>query len=115
MSEWEKDYPLVEKGTEPGGTRVIEARVYYHLGGMNYFSGSTEPRGYYLGCTPIEKGPDFTKFTGFSGIKVLIKTVNRKSPKAAQEAIALAMPKVDELVQRVCAKNNVHLQENIIC
>ena len=41
-----------QKKDEPTKKIVVEA--YYHLGGMNYFQGRNEERGYRLAVTPKE-------------------------------------------------------------
>ena len=44
-----------------------------------------------------------------SGVKILIKEVNRKSAKAAAEAEVLAQPHIQELIDYICNKEGVEV------
>lgn len=85
---------LYKKYTELDG-KTIKTYMYYSLGGMNYFSGRSEPRGYYLSVGPVQVtyGPDGSisceSFTAFSGIKELLVECKRKNNKAEQQALAM--------------------------
>ena len=83
-----KFYVPIENPNSDANYYKIE--VYYHLGGINYFTYKTEPRGYYLSITPVYKenrgGYNMESYTAFTGIKKCIKTVTRKSIKAEAEA-----------------------------
>lgn len=52
----------------------LKIELYYDLGGMNYFTGRAENRGYYLSVTPVERGMR----DGGAGNK---KKVQRRNPK----------------------------------
>ena len=102
-----KNYEKIE-----GSNKELKIEVYYSKGGMNYFTSRVEPRGYYLSVSPVERqNADspivFESFAAFSGTKLLIKEVARKSDKAFQEAILLAESKIDELKKYVLEKNNL--------
>ena len=66
---------------------TIEINFYYDKGGMNYFNSSVEKRGYYLSVSPVilGKNADGTinsvEYTIFSGIHILLLSVNRKNSK----------------------------------
>jgi len=73
---------------------------------MNYFSGGTNKRGYYLSVTPVQierQGNNvmIESYTAFSGIKKLILEVERQSPKSAEKAKELAESSIPELKQYV--------------
>ena len=94
----------------------LRVRLYYDLGGINYFTYKNEPRGYYLSVTPEEvsdRGNGFicVSTTMFSGIKALVKNVQRQSKKSAEEAIKLAEPKIQQLVDYVCNKEGIEVLE----
>jgi len=83
----------------------IKTEVYYNKGGMNYFSGRTQERGYYLSVSPIEREERgnviIESFTAYSGVKMLILPVKRQSDKAYQQAVELAKEKEPALRQRI--------------
>lgn len=91
----------------------LKIQVYYHLGGMNYFTGKSEGRGYYLSVTPVkrERGPVFSSesFVGFSGIKKLLLPVSRQSEKKFQEAVSMVDANQQELIDYVCKKQGLTL------
>ena len=70
--------------------KFIKIETYYHKDTMNYFTGRSEVRGYYLSVTPVERARGFESFTAFTGFKVLLKEVTRASKKAEAEAEAIA-------------------------
>lgn len=85
----------IEVKENPAKVTHLKIELYYDLGGMNYFTGKAENRGYYLSVTPVTRGTSaggFTSesYTAFTGIKQNIKQVTRKSAKAETEAEKLA-------------------------
>ena len=99
----------------PASVTDLKIELYYDLGGMNYFTGRVENRGYYLSVTPVERcvsrGYTSECYTAFSGIKQLVKVVKRKSQKAEKEAENLAENLVNELIDYVCNQNGLELLE----
>jgi len=90
----------------PNTTTELKIQVYYDKGGMNYFSGGVNKRGYYLSVTPVQierQGNNvmIESYTAFSGIKKLILEVERQSPKSAEKAKELAESSIPELKQYV--------------
>jgi len=90
----------------PNTTYELKIQVYYDKGGMNYYSGGTNKRGYYLSVTPVQiqrQGNNLMieSYTAFSGIKKLILEVERQSPKSAEKAKELAESSIPELKQYV--------------
>jgi hypothetical protein len=90
----------------PNTTYQLKIKVYYDKGGMNYYSGGTNKRGYYLSVTPVQierQGNNvmIESYTAFSGIKKLILEVERQSPKSAEKAKELAESSISELKQYV--------------
>ncbi|HUV81766.1 MAG TPA: hypothetical protein VMW53_01635 [archaeon] len=97
--------------------------VKYELGGHNWWTYKTDPRGIFMGCTPMKIGLAPTSdavvvrsFTAFSGIKILLKELNRYTEKQLLEQATLMFgdgqvenwdPKVFELIKEVCIKNKV--------
>ncbi len=78
--------------TKEGENKFLRCELYYSLGGYNCFTYKSEPRGYYVSVTPVEReqrnGYTMESVTAFSGVKVLVCEVNRKSKKSEAEALA---------------------------
>ena len=64
----------------------LRVEVYYSLGGMNYFTGETEPRGYWVSIQPMTITQNCTSFTGFTGVKGLLAQAHRFSQKGLESA-----------------------------
>jgi len=104
----------MEKNYKTNQGKVIEVKIAYDIGGMNYFTGSVEKRGYYLHATPmdvVKSGDYVTKtMTAFSGYKILVLEVKRKSKKQEEKAIQLAKEWEEKILNDVCQKNNLTLE-----
>lgn len=70
----------------------LKIGISYSMGGMNYFTGDVEPRGYNLSVTPVKKenknGYTCESFLLFSGVKKHIFEANKynKTRHANMEA-----------------------------
>ena len=99
-----------KKYTKVEGTEYqLKTEVSYNKGGMNYFSGRTEQRGYYVSVSPVvvsDLGNGFKseKYTAFSGIKRLVMEVGRKSDSSEKEAELRAQEMIPELENMILAK-----------
>jgi hypothetical protein len=94
-----------------GSNKQLKIEIFYDKGGMNYFNGKVEPRGYWLSMRQVERkvegrGIVIESYGMFSGAKAFLKEVKKKSDKAYQEAIALAEGKMNDLKLHVLAKND---------
>ena len=99
-----------------GKTTHLKVDMSYSLGGMNLFTYKQERRGYYLTVCPVERrscgdGVMMEGFVAFSGTKMLLKEVTRKSAKAEQEAERMVDQNLPELVEYICKKNGLSLEE----
>src|SRR5215469_15177991 len=83
----------------------LEISVYYSKGGLNYFSGQTVPRGYYLSVSPVTKRDGMVSFTMFSGRKQLLFETARFTAKQFDRALAMAANFEDELIAAVAKEN----------
>lgn len=99
----------IEVKENPAKVTHLKIELYYYLGGMNYFTGRAENRGYYLSVSPVERGMRSECYTAFTGIKQNIKQVTRKSAKAEAEAEKQAELLIDAMVSFVCDKNGLEL------
>ena len=109
----EKFVPLKENAE---GFTHIHVRTNYSLGGINYFTYKNEARGYWLHITPVTKENKYDcRMISFvsskPGIKTLLKEVTRKSAKAEAEAERLALNKEEQLIEHVCTKYGLELDE----
>lgn len=91
-----------------GKKQELKVQVYYSKGGMNYFNGKVEPRGYWLSVLPvdIERRPDGIITESFmivnnGGTRLFLKDVKRQSDKAYAEAVQMAESRVQELIDSV--------------
>lgn len=94
----------------------LRVELFYDLGGTNFFTSEIEERGYYLSVTPVERyidsqGYTTEKFTAFTGTRILLNGVARRSKKTENEAEQLAQEKERILIRYVCAKNKIELDE----
>ena len=94
-----KQYQAFKDQTE------LKIEIYYNKGGMNYYTSRAEKRGYYISVCPVIRtqiGNITTEqYTAFSGVKMLLKEVARKSDKAYNEAVELGKIKMDELINYI--------------
>lgn len=104
-------------GAHGAECNALELSVDYALGGINWYNGHNEGRGYYLYCTPVtytEREYNGQTYRSVSqilgqGSKMLLKEVGRRSSNAEAEAVELAKTKKDELIKFVCEKYNITL------
>lgn len=95
------------------GGKTLKIQVYYQKGGMNYFQGVVEKRGYCLSVSPVNRTKHESNgqvyysesYTAFSGTKIFLLEVKRCSDKAMAEALKLAEAKQEDLINHVLNKN----------
>lgn len=102
--------------TGAGKATHLKVELNYQLGGTNMFTYKREPRGYYLSAVPVERmeregGVMMEGFIAFTGTKVLVKEVSRKSAKAEREAEQGASEYEAKLIQHVLDTNGLELEE----
>lgn len=87
--------------------QTLSVSIFYDLGGMNYFSGGVNRRGYYLSVRPVSVSRDETgrvvteSSVMFNGTKMLLVEVNRQSKKAEAEALKKAKENKERLIESV--------------
>lgn len=91
----------------------LRCELYYSLGGFNYFTYKEEPRGYYISVSPVMRDGRMEQYVGFSGLKKCILEVKRQSKKAEAEAEELAKVNLISLINAVCEKNGIELEEAV--
>lgn len=94
----------------------LKIEVYYSLGGYNCFTYKPETRGYYLSVSPVKRstreGITFESYTAFSGVKICLLEVSRKSKKAEEKAHELSIEKESELIAYICGRYGLEVSEN---
>lgn len=104
----------------PDATHV-RVSVWYDLGGLNHFSGGSEPRGIYLSAAPVTleawEGSRIERAKMFKGRKVLLEGLNRLSQKkldawvaVTERDLAARQGKAWALVEQVAAENGLALE-----
>lgn len=84
--------------------KELKIEVYYDKGGMNYFKGKVDPRGYWVSVRAVERdirdnGICIESYPMMSGVRHFLLEVKRQSDKAYSEAVALhriVLPKLKE-------------------
>lgn len=77
----------------------IKAEVYYLKGGHNPFTYDHERRGIYFSISPVKKEGIWESYTAFSGTKICVKELKRKSDKSLSEVVSKIEPIVEEVVR----------------
>lgn len=85
----------------------VDVEVYYNKGGMNYYTGNLEKRGYYLSVQPLNKSNGI-HFIAFTGVKQLVREAGRFSPKALSEFV-VDYEMMNSMVEHILQKNNIKL------
>lgn len=93
---------------------TIRISVYYDLGGMSYFNGNIDKRGYWLSVRPtlIENkgGYNTETFAVFGGgYKHFLVHCARKSNKRAEEAIEKGKTFYPQILDRICKEQNIQI------
>lgn len=95
----------------------IKVHTFYDLGGMNYFTGKPNKRGYYVSCTPVLKedrgGYGMESTILGSGYKQLCKEVTRQTKKAAAEAEEVAEVMYGAIVDKICREEGLTIKEEV--
>jgi len=104
INEYTRTYKV-----ESEKANILEARIYYSLGGINYFTYKVEPRGYYFSLTPYEVRDGWRSFMAFSGMKMCVLECSRQSKKRYAEAKAMMDALVDEYLEPYCTGNGIEL------
>ena len=77
----------------------LKVEVYYDKGGYNMFTHEPERRGIYFSISPVKLDGIWESYTAFSGTKICVKELNRKSDKALNEIIAKIEPIFEDVVK----------------
>lgn len=96
--------------------RILEIELSYLKGGINYFNGRSEKRGFYINVTPVKitkcDGYSTKEFAMFHGIKGLFKEVSRFSQKILNETVP-SRPEYQYLINHVLSKEGLTIKKEI--
>lgn len=101
-----KHYTKIE-GTE---NKFLKSEVYYAKGGLNYFSYKTDPRGYWVSVTIVERtqsdyGATIESFNLFgSGYREFLFEVKKQSGKAYDKAVEMSPEIIKKIQDRLLAE-----------
>ena len=99
---------LVSLLVAEGNCTHIDVELYYSKGGMNYFNGNVERRGYYLSAQPLSKSTNSYSYTAFTGVKQLVREAGRYSSKVLAEFV-VDYDMMNSMVEHIIQKNNIKL------
>lgn len=92
----------------------IKVSIYYSLGGMNYFSGNANPRGYYVSITPVTLNETPWGYSEqsvllgkHSGGKILLQEATRFNAKTFAQMDTLAQEQVNKYAEQFVASLKV--------
>lgn len=93
--------------------RRLRMEISYDIGGANYFSGGSTPRGYHLHGQLYTKGNGFESFNPMDGYRNLIEEADRYSKKKLEEVAKniFSNPLYKQVRDAVLAKSNLTIQE----
>jgi len=83
--------------------KTYDIEVRYEMGGHNFWTYRTDPRGIYLSIKPVVRTGGFQTYMMYSGVKHLLVPLNRYSQKQlkAQAEELLTDPATNPTVQMV--------------
>lgn len=108
MEEITKRY--IEVAENPSGTTHLKVELGYSKG--SYYAYKVVGRGYYVSVSPVERDGMWESYVAFTGVKSLVKEVQRKSKKAEAEALKLLDAESERLIDYVLKEENLQLAEN---
>lgn len=92
-------YFIVDGRTLREGKNRLQLSLYYSKGGANYFTGTSEARGFYASVTPVTLDGHWISTSAFSGFKKLVKEAGRFSANILPTLEAQAFDFLKEVVQ----------------
>jgi len=95
----------------------IEVNLFYEIGGMNYFTGKTIKRGYYIDAMPVQRDETgmWKEYKLFSGIMDMVAEAKRFSVSTFQSLVAsvdmgIYDSHINELLDLTARKNGLKLE-----
>lgn len=110
-----KKYTKIE-GTD---NKFLKSEVYYNKGGINYFTYKTDPRGYWVSVTIVERevrenGVSIESFSLFgSGYREFLFEVKKQSKKAYDTAVSMSPEVIKKIEDRLLAEKFGYKEEEV--
>lgn len=92
-----------------GDATHIKVKVYYDLGGHNYFTGKNLARGIKLSVSPVTKGDGVERYKAFKGSSIHLKDMKRFNQKTCNEFLVDPVEEKN-MIDYVCRENNITLK-----
>lgn len=109
----ERSYIITKKPESDDLSNVLTACIYYRLGGQNYFTYKTEPRGYYFSVTPENRGRGMVSFCMSNpGAKTCILEVKRRTKKNEQAAADMWNECIEKYFKPWCKAKGYEYRED---
>ena len=77
----------------------LKVEVYYEKGGYNMFTHEPERRGIYFSISPVKREGICECYAAFSGSKICVKELNRKSDKSLNDVISKIEPIIEDVAR----------------
>ena len=84
------------------GNTYLRIKLYYDKGGMNYFTGKKEPRGFRISVSPVKIEGTTLKYGDLRGpdkFRVFLKEVKRYSKKTEEKLLKLLHEHADNIYE----------------
>lgn len=108
----ERSYIITKNPEKDKHSNVLTAQIYYSLGGMNYLSYRSEPRGYYFSITPENRSRGMVSFTlSNPGAKQCIMEVKRRTKKNEASASEMWDECIDKYFKPWCKTKGYEYKE----
>ena len=101
-----KEFKIIGGNTK---ANVLRLTLEYRLGGHNYFTGSNNPRGLMLSCSPLEVGDGWVGYVGFSGTNSHVLEMKRFSQKTLDNFVP-DEAQIKRLVDHVIRDNDLKVE-----
>lgn len=103
------------------GINKLDVEIRYELGGMNYFFGKPEQRGYYFSVSPYKyvdhggySSREFTVGANGHGVKACILPCERRSKKRFQTACAMYDELFETFLAKWLAENGITISDEYV-
>ena len=89
---------------------LLRVSLSYNIGGMNYWTGTSQQRGLDLHVTPLFKSENSIRYIGFSGTKMFVLPMGRFNQKTL-DTFEVPQEKLDLVFNKVVKEHDLKLEE----
>lgn len=109
----EHNYVITKKPESDNLSNVLKVSIYYSLGGQNYFTYKSEPRGWYFSITPENHSRGMVSFNMMNaGAKTCILEVKRRTKKNEQTAAGMWDECIEKYLKPWCKAKGYEYRED---